>query len=149
MKEKLLKRIGFGGGILFWITAVVTVIYWVMIVGQFLGGEEFAKVPAALNEIYLTMLFSYVGLNLTEKACKKNNGNKRPGSIFVVGWLALVVLMSFLVSFHIYGEEEDLSLLWPSPFMGILLIYGGSQALKNVKGLLKELKEVFKTPSES
>ena len=74
---------------------------------------------------------------------------KKPGFLFVVGWGALASTMILLVSFNLYGEEEDLDLFWPAPFLGVLLIYGGSQILKKTNVLLENLKAIYRPSAKS
>ena len=117
--------------------------------GEFWHGDGFAKVPAMLNEFYLTMPFVYASINLTEKACEEKETKKKPGFLFVVGWGALASTMILLVSFNLYGEEEDLDLFWPDPFLGVLLIYAGSQILKKTNVLLEKLKAIYRPSAKS
>lgn len=139
------------GAPLFWMAGTFTLIYWAMISVQFVFGANAVHVPAALGDLYNTILGSYVGVNLLEKAANNGNGNgngngkKRRGELFFCGWLILAAVIVVLSAFGIYGDAEAMKLFWPTPLIFVITIFGGSQALKNTGKLVLAAKGIWKS----
>ena len=136
---------------LFWAAGIFTLIYWAIISTQFVLGKDAIHVPASLGDMYNTILGSYVGVNLVEKAANNGNGNgkKRRGELFFCGWIILTAVIVVLSSFEIYGDGEALKLIWPTPLIFVISIFGGSQALKSTGRLISVAKDVWKGKVET
>ena len=146
--QKILSNLGVGDK-LFYITGIFTLIYWAIIVTQFVAGPDVAHVPSIMNEFYITVLATYVGVNQVEKVCDKEERQKRPGKIFVWGWSVLAGLGILLVAFHVQGDDASLNLIWPFPFGPIIGIYGGTLIAGNAKKFIEETKKAFSSSPQS
>src|SRR3989338_11310539 len=106
---KNLLTLGDARAPMFWITAIVTLIYFTLIATRFIRGPEAAHIPPILGGVYLTLLSSYVSIKQVNKVqCKTNGGKsgKRPGELFFLAWIVLTIVMLVMTGFKIGGNGE-------------------------------------------
>lgn len=91
----------------------LSLVVWAWIVIEFFSHT--IHVPASLSALYLTLVGVYVGDKEYQRVRKKLHSRNRRGELFVLLWLATLIIITAVVSLGGYGNgyrvPEDLPII--------------------------------------
>lgn len=129
---------------LFYITAALTLAYFVLILLRFFKGVNFANIPPSTVVFYISVLSAYVGVKSLDKVRNGNNDvnngnvNKKRGELFFISWSLLYGILGFLVGLN-KGEAVVLQETLPTA-LTVLGLYTGTETLKAIIAIIQTKK---------
>lgn len=138
--KKIIKE---GKDILFVLCSVSTMVYILLILLEFILGEEKISIPPEFVKFYLFLLGAYIGIKEVSNRRKIKDGKKvirKKGERFFFCWIIFYLFLMFLASFKI-GNVKVIKEVWPLQ-LSILILFLGTEFAKSIPvNLLRKIKK--------